>query len=454
LADIRLGRRSLRRSSWKQKPAQMPVTPNDPSDRPPPSEPTHEPETDPPQELRVLLVARHPLRSSDLGLDEAEGISVVGLVRRPDLVAGAIADTRPDVVIVDTSLAHHEADPVIERIHDDDPEIHVLALTPNPPPSEQVVRAVRAGAVGFIHVDLEPGEAETAIRGVCEHGTWFDSAQVVGVLSNMAPRARRDVERSAVAACRSGLRARAVGGCTGRPAVVAVAALPRPDRRPAGRPGDRSRLACRRRRLLDPHDDRVLRTPPVRRPLDREAPSRIGRNGAFDAVLRRRWLVWLTLTVGVIGIGLFLFFYADLVLVLFVGPAVTIALLGAVLDLQSELPKVMRLRKRDVRRFAIGGTVVAFALLFVLGGEALLRGPGFDTRGVNGLLMHRLIGFRAQPVLHTDVGGDGATREVLHLGGNADLYVFVDPCNDNEIDFVSVGSSRLENIDTVTCPTP
>jgi len=68
--------------------------------------------------------------------------------------------------------------------------------------------------------------------------------------------------------------------------------------------------------------------------------------------------------------------------------------------------------------------------------------------------MHRLIGFRAQPVLHTDVGGDGATREVLYLGGNADLYVFVDPCNDNEVDFVSVGSSRLENIDTVTCPTP
>ena len=94
MAYIRLGRRSPCRSSWKQKPVQMPVTPNDRSDRPPASEPTHEPETDPAQELRVLLVARHPLRSSDLGLDEAEGISVVGLVRRPDLVAGAIADTR------------------------------------------------------------------------------------------------------------------------------------------------------------------------------------------------------------------------------------------------------------------------------------------------------------------------------------------------------------------------
>ena len=68
--------------------------------------------------------------------------------------------------------------------------------------------------------------------------------------------------------------------------------------------------------------------------------------------------------------------------------------------------------------------------------------------------MHRLIGFRAQPVLHTDVGGDSATRELLYLGGNADLYVFVDPCNDNEVWFVSVGSSRLENIDEVTCSAP
>ena len=176
--------------------------------------------------------------------------------------------------------------------------------------------------------------------------------------------------------------------------------------------------------------------------------------GPMRPLLKRTWLVRLALFVGIVGIGVFLVTFADLVLVLFIGPAVAIALLAAVLELRRELPKIMRLRQQDVRRFAIGGALFAFAILFVLGGEALLRGPGFDNRGVNGILMHRLIGFRAQPVQHTDVGGDGSTREVLYLGGNADLYVFVDPCNDNEVDFVSVGSSRLENIDEVTCSPP
>jgi hypothetical protein len=42
-------------------------------------------------------------------------------------------------------------------------------------------------------------------------------------------------------------------------------------------------------------------------------------------------------------------------------------------------------------------------------------------------------------------------RGVLYLGGNADLYVLVNPCEDDTVEFVSVGSSRLVVIDEVSC---
>jgi len=43
--------------------------------------------------------------------------------------------------------------------------------------------------------------------------------------------------------------------------------------------------------------------------------------------------------------------------------------------------------------------------------------------------------------------------EVLYLGGNADLYVLYDPCEE-VTRMVPVGSSRVDVIDQVTCRPP
>ena len=51
---------------------------------------------------------------------------------------------------------------------------------------DDVARAVRAGAGGFIDIDLEPGEAVDAIKTLCEDGTWFKPEQVVDVLREVA----------------------------------------------------------------------------------------------------------------------------------------------------------------------------------------------------------------------------------------------------------------------------
>jgi hypothetical protein len=78
-------------------------------------------------------------------------------------------------------------------------------------------------------------------------------------------------------------------------------------------------------------------------------------------------------------------------------------------------------------------------------------GPRFGTKGAEGFIAPTVLGFRAQPMSWIDLESDGKQQDVLYLGGNADLYLLVDPCNDDKTLFVSVGASRLVVIDEVTC---
>ena len=52
-------------------------------------------------------------------------------------------------------------------------------------------------------------------------------------------------------------------------------------------------------------------------------------------------------------------------------------------------------------------------------------------------------------------GGDGTQMEIANavIGGNADLYVLYDPCAET-VRMMPVGSSRVELVDQVTCPSP
>ena len=139
-------------------------------------------------------------------------------------------------------------------------------------------------------------------------------------------------------------------------------------------------------------------------------------------------------------------FFADLVLMIFVGPVVAVAPLARILDLDDELPSVLRVTRLDPRRAFVGGLVSVGVFMTVLSTEAMVLGPDFETDGAHGFLAPRVLGFKAQPMLAFAVDGDRAPREVLYVGGNADLYVLVYPCDD-EVKYVSVGSTGLVVID-------
>ena len=92
------------------------------------------------------------------------------------------------------------------------------------------------------------------------------------------------------------------------------------------------------------------------------------------------------------------------------------------------------------------------ACLAALTVEVMAVGPHFGTKGAEGIIAPTVLGFRVQPMRWIDVDADGKEQDVLYLGGNADLYVLIDPCNDDETLFVSVGATRLVVIDEVSCP--
>ncbi len=405
-----------------------------------------------PTPIRVLVVAGHPLRLDDLGLDDHADIEVAGPVRRLASLARLISEFDPHVGVVDTTFAEGAGFTAMEMILEDAPSARVLALTPDPPPLEDVALAMRSGASGFIDVDLEPDECEAAIRAIHRGDQWLPPAQTKAVLQAVG-----DDLGVTTAERRSRLTAIVLGAIPLAGLLAAILSLLW--RRYLGHIGVR------------PVD---LAVDPGARVVDMVVGLLFvsGAVGPFlfigswlDLIRTRsedraglRWLTtrpvlaWgalLVVTVASVG---FLVLYADLVLALFVGPTVVIAVIAAMLDLTSGLPPAMRLTRFHGRRFAIVTIVGGFALLVVLSTEALVWGPGFGSRGVDGLLVHRLIGFRAQPVLVIDADGERDPCQLLYLGGNADLYVLVDPCHGDDVEMISVGSSRLEVIDRVTCP--
>lgn len=94
--------------------------------------------TDADAALRVLVVAQQPFRLDDLTEPGAKLVYDGRLVRRPGFVADALEESAPDVALVDTAFPDGASFKVIGEIRARSPETRVIALTPDPPPHDQV----------------------------------------------------------------------------------------------------------------------------------------------------------------------------------------------------------------------------------------------------------------------------------------------------------------------------
>ena len=405
-------------------------------------------DTDP---VRLLVAAQHPFRLDDLGLDGHAPAVQAQLVRRLEAIERTVLDVEPDVVMIDTGFADGAAYEVIARVLEVAPDVGVLALTPSRPSPEQVALAARAGAAGFITMDSSPGQALEAVTAAAQGRTWFPQEELRNVLADVADdldmtHAERRSRMTGiliglipltglVAALLSYLWRKYLGQIGVRPVDLAID--------PTSRVVDAISTFSL---VLGVFGPLLL----VSNWLALLRGSNIDR-GPVAWLLDRRQLAQLVVSVAVLAITLFLSIGPDLMLVVVIGPIVTISIVARAADLNDELPSILRIEHiRPVRLLIVTGSAL-MVLLAALAGEALFVGPDLGNSGAGGYIAPKLLGFRATPVRAFDLTVDSEPREVLYLGGNADLYVLVDPCNDQEVEMVPVSTRRLVVIDEITC---
>jgi DNA-binding NarL/FixJ family response regulator len=117
--------------------------------------------------IRVLVVDDDALVRAGLSmvLGGVEEIAIVGEAADGTEVAQAVAKHEPDVVLMDIRMPGMDGLAATEllRAHDDPPEVIVLTTFEV---GDDVLRALRAGASGFLLKDTPPADIVRAVRAV------------------------------------------------------------------------------------------------------------------------------------------------------------------------------------------------------------------------------------------------------------------------------------------------
>ena len=119
------------------------------------------------EQIRVLVVDDDALVRAGLSmlLAGVEEITIVGEATDGSEVAHAVAEHEPDVVLMDIRMPGMDGLAATEllRAHDDAPEVIVLTTFEV---DDDVLRALRAGASGFLLKDTPPADIVRAVRAV------------------------------------------------------------------------------------------------------------------------------------------------------------------------------------------------------------------------------------------------------------------------------------------------
>ncbi|MFJ1809175.1 MULTISPECIES: response regulator [unclassified Streptomyces] len=146
--------------------------------------------------IRLLLVDDDPLVRAGLAfmMRGADDIEIVGEAADGGEVEELVERTRPDVVLMDIRMPAVDGITATERLRgrQDAPQVVVLTTFHA---DEQVLRALRAGAAGFVLKDTPPAEILDAVRRVAS-GDPVLSPTVTRQLMDHAAGAAADTRRS------------------------------------------------------------------------------------------------------------------------------------------------------------------------------------------------------------------------------------------------------------------
>jgi len=127
--------------------------------------------------IRLLIADDHPIVRAGLRRIAADhpGISVVGEAASAGEVLQLLVKTPSDVVLLDVSMPGPSFIEVLQQVRKEQPSVKVLVLSVHPE-DQWAVRALRAGAAGYLTKDHSPEQLIEAIRKVYRGGKYVSDA--------------------------------------------------------------------------------------------------------------------------------------------------------------------------------------------------------------------------------------------------------------------------------------
>jgi DNA-binding NarL/FixJ family response regulator len=148
--------------------------------------------------IRVLIVDDDALVRAALAmlLAGAEDIAVVGEAKDGSEVMDAVAAAEPDIVMMDIRMPTMDGLAATEllRAQDQPPEVIVLTTFEA---DDYVLRALRAGASGFLLKDTPPSEVVRAVRVIAAGDPMLSPTVTRRLIGHLADKAADDRQRNA-----------------------------------------------------------------------------------------------------------------------------------------------------------------------------------------------------------------------------------------------------------------
>jgi len=143
--------------------------------------------------IRLVIADDHAVVRAGLTqlVSTLDEIELVGAAANGEEVVALCTDRLPDVVLMDIEMPTLDGIEATRRIKEHQPEIAVVVLT-SFSDRERILRALDAGAVGYLLKDAEPSELARAIRAAAAGDAPLDPKAARALLSAHKTGARAD----------------------------------------------------------------------------------------------------------------------------------------------------------------------------------------------------------------------------------------------------------------------
>jgi DNA-binding NarL/FixJ family response regulator len=137
--------------------------------------------------IRVVIADDHPVVRKGFRrvLEAAGDIQVVGEAGDGEQVLHQVADAKPDVLLLDVTMPGGSFLDTLGRVRTQHPSVRVLVASMHPE-REYALRALTAGAAGYLSKERTPDEFVEAVRRVHKEGRYLTEEVATSLLSSVS----------------------------------------------------------------------------------------------------------------------------------------------------------------------------------------------------------------------------------------------------------------------------